>query len=112
MSNNYIKKIDHESARNALLSKNMHTGAWLLVLIISVLFSFSAGIFLIWMSIDRTDLAYNIHRVQKDLGNGQGHIVKLEVERDSLLSPYELDKKARELGLSIADPGQVRRLMN
>ena len=112
MSNIPIKQTTNELIKNTLSQKNMHTSVWLLMFIVSLLFSFSAGLFLIWMSIDRTNLAYHIHKVQQDLDNGQGHIVKLEVERDSLLSPYELDKKAQKLGLRIADPGQVRRLMN
>ncbi len=89
--------------------KVFNSGTWLLLLMISLLFSFSTGLFLIWMSIDRTDLAYNIYKIQNALDNGTGHITKLEVERDSLLSPYELDKKAGELGLAVAKPGQIRR---
>ena len=110
MTDNHDKEIN--SGFSYPLGQSMHASVWLFALIISLLLSFSAGLFLIWMSIDRTDLAYTIHRIQKNLANDQGHIVKLEVERDSLLSPYELDKKAQELGLKIADPGQVRRLMN
>ncbi len=88
-----------------------YANAWLIVLMISLLFSFSAGLFLIWMSIDRTELAYNVYKVQTALDNSKGHINKLEVERDSILSPYELDKKAAEFGLVVADPGQVRRII-
>ena len=38
------------------------------------------------------------------------HISKLEVERDSLLSPYILGKTAERLGMAMADPGQIRRI--
>lgn len=86
--------------------------AWLLTLIISLLFNLGGGLMLIWMSIDRTDIGYEIHKIQKVLDNGMGHVVKLEVERDSLLSPYELNKKAIELGLKVPTPGQVRRILN
>jgi len=112
MSNNYIKQDGNMFIENTIRRKSTYTNVWFLTLAISLLFSFSAGLFLIWMSIDRIDLAYDIHKIQKNLDDGQGHIVKLEVERDSLLSPYELDKKAQALGLNIADPGQVRRLIN
>lgn len=95
---------------NIRKQKSAHANVWLVFLIISLLFSFSVGLFLIWMSIDRNSLAYNIHQLQQELSSGRGHIVKLEVERDSYLSPYILDKKAQEIGLSIANPGQVRRL--
>ena len=111
MSNHYTKQ-NAEPVSVAVVEKDMHVSVWLLLLMISLLFSFSTGLFLIWMSIDRTELAYNILKTQNELDSGKGHIVKLEVEKDSLLSPYELDKKAQELGLRIADPGQVRRLMN
>lgn len=111
MSNHYIKKKE-EVLKVAIVKKDIHVSTWLLILMISLLFSFSAGLFLIWMSIERTELAYNTYKIQNELNSGEGHIVKLEVEKDSLLSPYELDKKAQELGLRIADPGQVRRLMN
>lgn len=40
----------------------------------------------------------------------RAHVGKLEVERDSLLSPYVLGRKAEQLGMGMADPGQVRRL--
>ncbi len=84
---------------------------WLIALMISLLFSFSVGLFLIWMSIDRNELAYNLYKTQNALESSRGHIVKLEVERDSILSPYELDKKAAELGLVVAGPGQIRRIV-
>ena len=35
---------------------------------------------------------------------------KLEVERERLLSPYELRLKAEKLGLGEPKPGQVRRM--
>lgn len=98
------------SNNNTNLIKGAHANVWLVFLIVSLLFSFSIGLFLIWMSIDRNSLAHNIHKLQQELSSSEGHIVKLEVERDSYLSPYILDKKAKEIGLNIADPGQVRRL--
>ena len=110
MSNHHIKQSE-EATQAPLSRKNIHTNTWLLFLIISLLFSFSSGLFLIWISIDRTDLAYKMYKIQQSIGNGQGHTTKLEVERDSLLSPYKLDSKAEELGLTIAEPGQVRRLI-
>lgn len=111
MSNHYIKEKE-EIVKVVVSKKDINVSIWLLTLMISLLFSFSAGLFLIWMSIERTELAYNTYKIQNEISSGQGHVVKLEVEKDSLLSPYELDKKAHELGLRIADPGQVRRLMN
>jgi hypothetical protein len=38
------------------------------------------------------------------------HVDKLEVERNNLLSPYQLKKLAARHGLGPAEPGQIRRL--
>ncbi len=89
---------------------SINSNAWLIMLMISLLFSFSVGLFMVWMSVDRTELAYNIYKAQNSLESSLGHITKLEVERDSILSPYELDKRAKDLGLVVADPGQIRRI--
>ena len=35
---------------------------------------------------------------------------KLEVERDRLLAPHVLRLKAIQLGMSVAKPGQIRRM--
>ena len=85
-------------------------GGWMLGLVLSLLFSMVLGVALIWLSIARNDTAYSIHKLQKRVEEARSHVNKLEVERDSLLSPYELGKKAEELGMGMADPGQVRRL--
>lgn len=92
--------------------QNPNNGIWGLSIIVSLLFSLAAGVALIWISIARNDLGYEIYKLQKEIDNGLAHITKLEVERDSLLSPYVLDEKAKELGLRIADPGQIRRLID
>jgi hypothetical protein len=94
---------------------NSHTttlgsGSWFLMLIVSILFSLMMGIALTWMSIDRNDTAYHIQKIQRQSESARAHIAKLEVERDSLLSPYILGKTAERLGMSMADPGQIRRL--
>ena len=48
--------------------------------------------------------------MQRQTESARAHVAKLEVERDSLLSPYVLGKTAEQLGMSMADPGQIRRL--
>jgi hypothetical protein len=94
------------NARNATLG----SGGWLLALILSLLFSMVLGLALIWLSIDRNDTAYAIHKAQEELEAVRAHVGKLEVERDTLLSPHILEKKAEQLGMGMADPGQVRRM--
>ncbi len=65
---------------------------------------------LVWLSIERTDLSYGIEQKQGDIETTTKLIAKLEVERDNLLSPYQLNRLARRLGLGPATPGQIRRM--
>jgi hypothetical protein len=78
--------------------------------IVSIMFSLMLGIALTWLSIDGNDTAYNIQNIIRQTEAAQSHVAKLEVERDSLLSPYVLGKTAEKLGMNMADPGQIRRL--
>ena len=89
---------------------SLGSGGWLLTLILSLLFSMVLGLCLVWLSIDRNDTAYSIHKLQLQIEEARAHVGKLEVERDTLLSPYVLGDKAERLGMGMADPGQVRRL--
>jgi len=91
-------------------NSTLGSGGWMLALILSLLFSMVLGLALVWLSIDRNDTAYAIHKMQNRVEEARAHVAKLEVERDSLLSPYVLGHKAEELGMGMADPGQVRRL--
>ena len=91
-------------------NNTLGAGGWMLGLVLSLLFSMVLGVALIWLSIDRNDTAYSIHKLQQRVEETRSHVNKLEVERDSLLSPYVLGKKSEELGMGMADPGQVRRL--
>lgn len=91
-------------------SGGMGSGGWMLALILSLLFSMVLGLGLVWLSIDRNDTAYTIQKMQSEADDMRAHVAKLEVERDSLLSPYVLGKKAEQIGMGMADPGQVRRL--
>lgn len=91
-------------------ASTLGSGGWLLTLIVSLLFSMVLGLALVWLSIDRNDTAYGIHKMRDQVEEARAHVGKLEVERDSLLSPYVLGRKAEQLGMGMADPGQVRRL--
>ena len=91
-------------------ANTLGNGGWMLGLLISLLLSMILGLVLVWLSIDRNDTAYSIHKLQQKIEETMSHVTKLEVERDSLLSPYVLGKKAEQLGLGMADPGQVRRI--
>ncbi|MBP3729901.1 MAG: hypothetical protein J6I40_00345 [Mailhella sp.] len=86
------------------------SGGWFLLLIVSILFSLTMAVYSTWIRFDTQDVAYSIYRMQQEAAAAKMHISKLEIERDSLLSPYMLGKTAEKLGMSMADPGQIRRL--
>lgn len=83
---------------------------WLLTLIVSLLLSLVFGLVLVWMSIESTDRTYAIGQLHVQLAERKALKAKLEVERDRLLSPYELGRAALALGMREALPGQIRRL--
>ncbi len=81
-----------------------------LALIVSVLLLAALGLTLVWLNIERTKLAYNLQSMQRSMETRLELNAKLGVERDQLLSPRELGKKAADLGLRAALPGQIRRM--
>ena len=83
---------------------------WFLVLILSLLFSLLMGLGLIWMSIERTDMAYSIRQLRSSVEERKILKSKLEVERDRLLAPEILREKAASLGMGESAAGQVRRM--
>ena len=90
--------------------KSGHGRGMVLALILSVMVSVALALFLVWLNVERTRLAYKAHTLQRDL---DGHIElnsKLEVERNFLLSPQELSKRAEAMGLRPALPGEIRRM--
>jgi hypothetical protein len=83
---------------------------WLVGLAFSLLLNFGLGLSTVWVNTQRTNIGYELKRAQLRLSEFSSHSSKLEVERDKLLSPYYLERKARELGMRNAQPGQIRRL--
>jgi hypothetical protein len=65
---------------------------------------------LVWLNIERTKLAYRARNLQRDLEQSLDLNAKLNVEREHLLSPHELGRKAEALGLGPAKPGRIRRM--
>lgn len=86
--------------------------SWLLFLVISLLVSLVTGLVLIWLSIERTDMAFTIKQMHGQLEERIALRAKLEVERDRLLAPYILRPKAVKLGMHEAQPGQIRKLID
>ena len=88
----------------------MSSSGWLLAFIISLLLSLLMGLALVWLSIERTDKAYSIRQLRNEVEQRAVLKTKLEVERDRLLAPHVLRRKAIQLGMSAAKPGQIRRM--
>ena len=88
----------------------MSSSGWLLAFIISLLLSLLMGLALVWLSIERTDKAYSIRQLRNEVEQRAVLKTKLEVERDRLLAPHVLRRKAIQLGMSEAKPGQILRM--
>lgn len=84
--------------------------SWLILLVVMTLALPLMGLVLVWSSIERTDTTYFINIAQVEARERQALHSKLEVERDRLLSPYELRRKAEEFGMKEPRAGQIRRM--
>ena len=86
----------------------VQTKSWLLLL--GLLTCMTMCLILVWSNIERIDTTYFINIAQNKLQERKALRAKLEVERERLLSPYELRRKAEEIGMKEPKPGQVRRM--
>jgi cell division protein FtsL len=75
-----------------------------------LLAALALGLGVVWCGTERYDLAYKLTAMRRDLRDRETLVGKLEVERDSLLSPHRLRAKAREFGLGPADRGHIRKM--
>lgn len=83
---------------------------WLIILALLLLALPILGLVLVWGGIERTDTTYFINIAQNEVRDKLALRAKLEVERERLLSPYELRRKAEEFGMHEPHQGQVRRM--
>lgn len=90
-------------------SKRGSTG-WLLTIAIGILSCMVMSLVMVWINIERMDTSYFINILQVDVRERQAHKAKLEVEREHLLSPHELGRKADALGMRQPKAGQIRRM--
>lgn len=86
------------------------TKEWALTMAFSLFCLLALGLGLTWVNIERVDMAYELKRLQTEIEAQESLIAKLEVERNTLLTPERLRVLAREYGLTQARPGQIRRL--
>lgn len=83
---------------------------WLLGFVVLVMSLIVMLLIMVWSNIERMDTTYAIKKEQNTLNERRALRAKLEIERDRLLSPYELKRKAQEFGMREATANQVRRL--
>ena len=98
------------TARKRGAAKQQGGRGWLAVLALELLGLPVMGLVLVWSGIERTDTTYFINIAQNEVRERQALRAKLEVERERLLSPYELRRRAQEFDMREPGPGQVRRM--
>jgi len=86
------------------------TREWALTFAFSGLILLALAFGLTWVNIERTDMAYELRRLQTDIEAQAALISKLDVERNTLTTPDRLRSLAGQYGLVQARPGQIRRL--
>ncbi len=79
-------------------------------LIVSMATLAAIALTLVWLNIERTKLAYRARNLQHEIALARDLNAKLGLEREHYLAPSSLRKKAGEMGLGPAKPGQIRRL--
>lgn len=91
---------------------NQLTKTWLIWSSAAALSTLLLGLTLVWLNIERVDLAYGLKSLQTKVDQLEAHASKLQVERDNLASPYNMRKMAVKYGLKPAQSGQIRRIAN
>lgn len=81
---------------------------WIILLSLEALAIPVMGLLLVWSGIERTDTTYFINIAQNEMRERQILHAKLQVERERLVSPYELRKRAEQFGMKEPKSGQVR----
>ena len=84
--------------------------SWLLVLGLELVSLLLMWLALVWSGIEKADITYSINLAQNKVKERMALHAKLEVERDRLLTPHELRRKAAALNMQEPAPGQVRRM--
>ncbi len=96
---------------STLINKKHPLGTWLLAIALSLLLTCVLAPIAIWINIEHGEILYQSRLVQGNLTRSNELRAKLEVEHSRLISPYALEEKAKDLSMSMASSGQVRRLI-
>jgi len=81
---------------------------WVLAFFCTIAGALLLGLSSVWLNIERMDLAYDLNKLEKELGARTALASKLELERNNLISPYRLKRLASMYGLVPVGPGQMR----
>ncbi len=65
---------------------------------------------IVWINIEKVDIAYTVHELQGDMLKKEALIEKLRVEQDTFFSPLQLLALAKDFNLKPANPGQLRKI--
>jgi cell division protein FtsL len=90
------------------MSNTDKTLLWMILTLMGA--ALTLGLGAVWLNIERMDLAYDLRKMEKSLDQKEALAVKLTVERNNQVSPYQLKKLAGQQGLGVAAPGQIRRI--
>lgn len=74
------------------------------------LVTIALGLGLVWVNIERVDLAYELKSLERELQEKQEQNSKLQVERHYLLAPATLRVRAETAGLKPPRRDQIRTL--
>ena len=83
---------------------------WAISMAFSIALLLVFGLGLVWLNIERVDMAYELNKIQRQIDDMETLSAKLEVERNTLITPSRLREMAKDCGLGPAKPGQIRRV--
>lgn len=86
------------------------SGGWMWAIFLNLALFLGLGLTVVWLNIERVDLAYEIKKQQGTIEDRKQLLSKLQVERNNLTSPWRLNALAKEYGLAQATAGQMRRI--
>jgi cell division protein FtsL len=86
------------------------TREWAVSMAFSIVLLLVFGLGLVWLNIERVDMAYELNKMQRQTDEVDALVAKLEVERNTLITPSRLRELARQYEMGPARPGQIRRV--
>lgn len=86
------------------------SGSGFVGLVLMFAVTIALGLTLVWVNIERVDLAYELKTLERELQDKQEQHSKLQVERQYLLAPATLRDRAEKAGLRPPRRDQIRTL--